>query len=274
MNGRSEVFVVIAHPDDEIFVSGTICLCVEKGFNVALVCVTDGDGGNSELLPSNFSIRLADIRRQELELSATVLGIPNVIFLKQTDVPREIAREDSWDREQVAGSIARLIERLQPQLILTHGPLGGYGHPAHRMVYDCVMEAVRQTAFSGSVFSFCGQVKHAYFARYFDEPSDVVIDARAFLRRRAASLSYHQCEIDGFLQPQFPHSVRKYLSACFGHLFRFTAAGRSRVPIATPSRFFERFPVEGLVLQKSPDPPQSHFFIEHYGKDPRVRVSR
>jgi LmbE family N-acetylglucosaminyl deacetylase len=275
MSGQSGVLVVIAHPDDEIFVSGTICLCVEKGFSIALACVSDGDAGGSELLRSNCGIRMAEIRRRELELSAAVLGIANVIFLEQPDVADPgAAGARSWDQERVSGSIARLVEQLQPRLILTHGPLGGYGHPAHRVVHDCVMEAVRQTAFSGSVFSFCGQVKDAFFYRQFDQPSDVITDVRAFLWRRSASLSYHQSQIDGFLQPHFPRSLRKYLSACFGYLFFFTAAGRKRVPIATPSRFFMRFPVEGLVLQKSPDPPHAHFFIEHYGNDPRVRISR
>jgi hypothetical protein len=35
-----------------------------------------------------------------------------------------------------------------------------------------------------------------------------------------------------------------------------------------------RFPAEGLVLQKSPDPPHSHFFITHYRSDPRVTINR
>jgi LmbE family N-acetylglucosaminyl deacetylase len=275
MSRQSDVLVVIAHPDDEIFVSGTVCLCVEKGFSIALVCVSDGDAGIPELLPPNFDIRLAEIRRRELELSATVLGIAKMIFLEHPDVadPR-VAGAHSWDEERVSGSIARLIEQLQPRLILTHGPLGGYGHLAHRMVYDCVMNAVQQTAFSGSVFSFCGQVKQAHFSRFFDQPSDVIIDARGFLRRRSASLSYHQSQIDYFLKPYFPHSVRKHLSACFGYLFSFSAAGRKRMPIATTSRFFARFPVEGLALQKSADPLHSHFFIEHYRNDPRVTIRR
>jgi len=274
MSGQSDVLVIIAHPDDEIFVSGTICLCAEKGFRMALACVTDGDAGDRELLPANFDVRVAEVRRRSLELSATVLGIADVIFLEQADVPHEVARADSWDQQLVVGSIARVIEHLQPQLILTHGPLGGYGHPAHRMVHDCVMKAVRQTAFLGSVFSFCGQVKHAFFSWHFERPSDVTVDVRAFLRRRSASLSYHQSEIDFFLQPYFPRSLRKFLSACFGYLFFFTTAGRRRVPIATPSRFFKRFPVEGLMLQKSPEPPYLHFFIEHYQNDPRVTISR
>jgi LmbE family N-acetylglucosaminyl deacetylase len=270
-----DVLVIIAHPDDEIFVSGTVCLCAEKGFNIALACVTDGEGGETKLLPSNFGIRLAEIRRRQLELSAMVLGISKVIFLEQADVADpEVAGARSWDKEKVAGEIKQLIDQLQPQLILTHGPAGGYGHLAHRTVHHCVMKAVRQTGFSGSVFSFCGQVKHAFFSWHFDQPSNVIINVRAFQLRRAASLSYHQSEINFFLQPVFPRSLRKYLSACFGYLFLFTAAGRKRVPIVTPSRFFARLPVEGLALQRRPDPPHSHFFIEHYRDDPRVAISR
>jgi LmbE family N-acetylglucosaminyl deacetylase len=275
MIGRSDVLVVIAHPDDEIFVSGTVCLCAEKGFSIALACVTDGESGETDLLPSNFAVRLAEIRRRELKLSATVLGIAKVIFLEQADVvDPEVAGARSWDKGKVAGSIAQLIEQLQPQLILTHGPLGGYGHAAHRMVHHCVMKAVQQTAFSGSVFSFCGQVKHAFYSWHFDQPSDVIVDVRAFRRQRAASLSYHQSQIGYFLQSLFPRSLRKYLSASFGYLLSFTAVGRKRVPIVTTPRFFARFPLEGLALQKSPDPPHSHFFIEHYRNDPRVTISR
>jgi hypothetical protein len=117
-------------------------------------------------------------------------------------------------------------------------------------------------------------MKQAFFSWHFDQPSDVVTDVRAYLRRRSASLSYHQSQIDYFLQPYFPRSLRKYLSASFGYLFSFTAAGRKRVPIATPSRFFERFPTEGLALQKPPAPPYSHFFLEHYRNDPRVTIGR
>jgi hypothetical protein len=52
MSGQSDVLLVLAHPNDEIFVSGAICLCTEKGFKMALACATDGDAGEPELLPS------------------------------------------------------------------------------------------------------------------------------------------------------------------------------------------------------------------------------
>ena len=61
-----QVLVVIAHPDDEIFVSGTICLLTETGHRVTLVCVTDGEGGSSELVHPEAQTPLSKIRRHEL----------------------------------------------------------------------------------------------------------------------------------------------------------------------------------------------------------------
>lgn len=269
-----DILVVIAHPDDEVFVSGTICLCAEKGFRVALVCATDGEGGSRELLFGKSDLRLGEIRRQELTLSAWALGASEVCFLSQADVAApDGAGEGSWDQPSLISTLGHIIRQHDPKLILTHGPLGGYGHPAHRLVYRCVMAAAQATSFSGSIFSFCGKVEGAFFSWHFDQPSDVQVDARTFLHRRAVSLSYHQSQVAYFVQPHFPRTVRKFASALFGLAFEFTVAGRKRVPIGTPTRFFRRFPVEGLALQKAPDA-GGHFFREHYLNDNRVQIDR
>ena len=47
MGDKSDILVVIAHPDDEVFASGTICLCAEEGFRIEFVCATDGEGENA-----------------------------------------------------------------------------------------------------------------------------------------------------------------------------------------------------------------------------------
>jgi len=274
MAEKSEVLVVTAHPDDEIFASGTICLCVERGFRITLVCATDGEGGSRELLHGASGMPLGAIRRRELELSACALGVSEVLFLGQADsADPDGPGAGSWNQSNVIQILGRIIEENTPKLILTHGPLGGYGNPAHRLTNRCVMSAVREKSFFGSVFSFCGQVRHAFFSWHFDQPSDVLVDARGFLRRRAASLSYHQSQVDYFIQPHFPLNLRKYLSALFGYTFILTEVGRKRVPIATPKRFFKRLPVEGLALQKAPDTGR-HFFLEYYGNDQRVKIDR
>jgi N-acetylglucosamine malate deacetylase 2 len=274
MAGKSEVLVVTAHPDDEIFVSGTICLCAEKGFQITVVCATDGDGGSRELFAPSSNLQLGQVRRRELALAAWVLGANEVLFLGQADIARPDAGDgDAWDQPNLIESLRRIIEQDDPVLILTHGPLGGYGHPAHRLLHRCVMAAAEEASYSGSVFSFCGQVSNAFFSWHFDQPSDVLVDVRGFLRRRVASLSYHQSQIHYFLQPYFPGTIRKWLSALFGFAFAATEAGRKRVPISTAARFFRKFPVEGLVLQRPPAA-GSHFFLTHFANDARVQIGR
>lgn len=269
----ADVLVVIAHPDDEIFASGTICLCSEKRFSTTIVCATDGEGGSRDLFERLSARQLAQMRREELKLSAAVLGADDVLFLGCADVARPEEGLQAWDQATLVSDLARIIRERDPKLILTHGPLGGYGHPAHRLIYSCLMSAADESSFAGSIFSFCGQVERPFFSWHFDQASDVRIDARQFLRRRAASLWYHQSQVDYFLQPYFPGTLRKCLSAAFGYVFAFTEPGRKRVPIASARRFFDKFPAEGLVLQRSPADGR-HFFAEHYGDDVRVQIGR
>jgi N-acetylglucosamine malate deacetylase 2 len=272
---KSDVLIITAHPDDEIFASGTICLCVDKGFRVGLVCATAGEGGSKELLQRASNIRLGEVRRREMELSGWVLGTGEVSFFGQADTPSpDDTGSGSWDQTKLVSALVRIVASSNPELILTHGPFGGYGHPAHRLLHHCTMTAAREISFAGSIFSFCGQVKGAFFSWHFDQPSDVLIDARAFLRRRVASLSYHQSQLDYFVQPHFPRTVRKFASALFGYTFAFSEAGRKRIPIVTATRFFQKFPVEGLVLQKNPDAGRPHFFLENFANASQVQINR
>ena len=270
--GTSDILIIIAHPDDEVFASGTICLCADRGFRISIACATDGEQGSEDGRPDG---PLGEVRRQELKLSARVLGASEVHFLGQTDSPHPDADgEGSWDRAGLIDSLENLIRQRSPQLILTHGPEGGYGHSAHRLVYRSVAAAAQAVSFAGSIFSFCGQVDGAFFSWHFDQPGDVLVDARSFLSRRVACLSCHQTQLAYFVQPPFPRSLRKFASALFGFTFAFTEAGRKRVPIATPVRFFRKFPTEGLALQKAPAAGRAHFFHEHFFNDHRVQINR
>ena len=274
MEETSDILLVIAHPDDEVFASGTICLCAQKGFRISIVCATDGEGGSRDLFDGDSEIPLGEIRCQELMLSARVLGVSEVHFLGQPDSARpDMEGAGAWDQPGLISKLENMIRQQNPQLILTHGPQGGYGHPAHRLVYRSVAAAAQAVSFAGSIFSFCAKVESAFFSWHFDQPADVLVDAHCFLSRRAASLSHHQTQVAYFVQPHFPRSLRKIASALFGFAFAFTEAGRKRVPIATPTRFFRKFPVEGLALQKAPDAGRAHFFREHFSHDDRIQIT-
>jgi LmbE family N-acetylglucosaminyl deacetylase len=271
LSKHANILVVIAHPDDEVLVSGTICLCVEKGCSITLVCVTDGESGDDEGLPVNSRLTLGEIRQQELELSASALGVSEVLFLHRPDVA-DPESEGAWNQSDLIDALGEIIRERTPALILTHGPRGGYGSAAHQLVYRCVMAAAGRISYAGSVFSFCGQVSGAFYSWHFDQPSHVLIDVRGFLNRRAASLSCHQSQIGFFLRPYFPRTPRKLASAMLGYAFVLFESGRRRVPIVTSSRFFSRYPTEGLAHHRLPGEARPHFFQERFHDDPRVRV--
>jgi len=46
--------------------------------------------------------------------------------------------------------------------------------------------------------------------------------------------------------------IRNVASALFGYSLYWMEEGHKRIPIATPERFFRRFPTDGLALQHAP----------------------
>ena len=265
----ARVLTVIAHPDDEVFASGVLCLCADQGFDLTLVCVTDGEGASGRR-----SAEAGQTRRGELQCSARALGLTRVLFLGLADVAApDGPGEGGWGERQLVDSLARLMSDAPPDLVLTHGPKGGYGHAAHRITHRAVLAAADQARLQGSVFSFCGRTPGAFFSWHLEGPSAVIVDASCFTDRRSASLDCHASQLDFFVQPHRPRSLRKLLSAAFGYVFIGTEAGRKRVPIGTSRRFFSRFPVEGLELHKAPRQ-GPHFFARHFPDDRRVTIAR
>ena len=217
------VLVVIAHPDDELFVSGTICLLAASGFHLTLICATDGAGGHGRILSLNRASDACTHRKLELELSAKILGIADVIHLGQLD-PCEI-RTPEWRCEEVVERIASEMKTRDVQLVLTHGPDGGYGHPAHQLLYGLVINAANSSGFNGTIFSFCGLVPGTFFTWHMDEKSTLIVDGRAFHAQRSAAMGYHQSQLEYFVQPHLPCSIRKILSAIFGYFFWYFEFG-------------------------------------------------
>jgi LmbE family N-acetylglucosaminyl deacetylase len=275
MHRKCDVLVVIAHPDDEIFVSGTICLCVERGFEVAILAVTNGEGGDDDLVNGHSAFGLGEVRRRELELSAANLGVNQVMFLDLPDMAPDRWCDDAWNAERMVTELGTILQKTAPSVILVHGPEGGgYGHPAHKRTFQGVMAGARSAGFDGSIFSFCARPPHSYLSWYFDRSADIVVDVRGYFHRRSASLGYHQSQSNFFLKPKFPRTPRKWLSALYGVAFCWTESGRKRIPVGSQARFIRLFPAEGLALQKNQAGGQPHFFLRHFSDEARVSIGR
>lgn len=139
MNKDHTLLAVFAHPDDESFgIGGTLALYARRGAAVHLICATRGEVGmvDPKLLEGYNSV--AELRESELRCAAGVLGLTGVTFLGWRDSgmsgtadnnhPQALVQQPT---EQVARQIAAQMRQLQPQVVVTFDPIGGYKHPDH-----------------------------------------------------------------------------------------------------------------------------------------------
>ncbi len=161
---------VFAHPDDESFsVGGTLAKYAAGGAEAMIVSATRGQAG--QIRDARVATRrtLGAVREQELRRACQTLGVRHVECLDYMDG----ALQDV-DRPVLVGSLVRVIRTFRPDVVLTLGPDGAYGHPDHVAVSAAVTEASR---LAGSAAHYTDQLSdgvlphavarlyHAHFPR-------------------------------------------------------------------------------------------------------------
>jgi len=140
---RLKLLAVLAHPDDESMgVGGVIAKYAAEGVEVSLVVATRGQRGRFHGHPQGDprhpgADALARIREQELDAAAAVLGIHDVTLLEYED-----QLLDKANPSDAIGRIAHHIRRLRPQVVVTFGPDGTYGHPDHIAISQLTAGAI------------------------------------------------------------------------------------------------------------------------------------
>jgi LmbE family N-acetylglucosaminyl deacetylase len=123
-----KLMCVLAHPDDEsLGTGGTLAKYGREGVDTFLVTATRGQRGrfgNSKESPGIDEV--GEIRERELLCAAGELGVKEVNFLNYVD-----GELDKVNSGEVIAAIVSHIRRIKPQIIITFGPEGGYGHPDH-----------------------------------------------------------------------------------------------------------------------------------------------
>lgn len=137
------LMAVLAHPDDEsLGVGGTLAKYASEGVEVSLLTATRGDAGRYRGHPQEDAAHpgpatLASIREAELRAAAAVLGVHELVLLDYRDQQLDRARP----RDAVA-AIARHVRRIRPDVVITFGPDGAYGHPDHVAISQFTTAAV------------------------------------------------------------------------------------------------------------------------------------
>ena len=149
------LLLAFPHPDDESFgPGGTIAKYAREGVDVHYVCATRGEVGtvDAELLKPYEHLpedqRLGALRGQELRNAADILQLAGLHYLGYRDSGMVGSQDNqdprafiNADPDRVTGQLVKIVRAVQPQVVVTFDPFGGYGHPDHIFIHERMTEA-------------------------------------------------------------------------------------------------------------------------------------
>ncbi len=144
--GKARTLVAVwAHADDEGPVAPILARYAREGVQVHMIIATDGAQGAANT-PIARGPEIAKLRVEEAGCSARALGIQPPILLGFPDGALGHYNADPALLFRVTQRVHEELQRLRPDVLITWGPDGGYGHPDHRIVSSIVAQLVRAGA--------------------------------------------------------------------------------------------------------------------------------
>jgi LmbE family N-acetylglucosaminyl deacetylase len=196
-NAPLRLMAILAHPDDESLGNGaTLARYAAEGIDVTLVTATRGQRGWLGDPSENPGLQaLGQLRETELRSAAAALGVRELVLLDYVDGELEQA-----DGEHVICELVGHIRRIRPDVIVTFGLDGAYGHPDHMAISQFTTAAIVRAADARYGHRCSGRPPHAVSKLYYMATSD---------------------------------SRGQVLATAFGDL-RMTVDGVDRLPVITP----------------------------------------
>lgn len=168
---RRRLLLVHAHPDDETLTTGGTMAryAADPDTSVTLVTCTLGEQG--EVIPPELALLAADgadqlggYRIGELAAACAALGVTDHRFLggagrwrdsgmalaghgvraalPEVLHPRAFAAPEAFAAQ--VDALVAVLEEVAPQVVVTYGPDGGYGHPDHVRAHDITVAALER----------------------------------------------------------------------------------------------------------------------------------
>jgi LmbE family N-acetylglucosaminyl deacetylase len=137
------LMAILAHPDDESLGNGAaLARYAAQGVEVTLITATRGQRGwLGDPAANPGPEALGRHREAELRAAARALGLREAVLLGYVD--GELAQADS---EQIICELVAHIRRARPQVVLTFGLDGAYGHPDHMAISQLTTAAIVRAA--------------------------------------------------------------------------------------------------------------------------------
>ena len=162
------LMAVHAHPDDEASTTGGILAKYSaEGIRTVLVTCTDGALGDSPDTKAgedghtdeHDADAVIALRTKELQDSCQVLGITHLEQLGFRDSgmmgwPTNDAEGSFWSTpvEEAAKPLIALIEKYQPDVVVTYDEIGFYGHPDHIQAHRITLAALDATGSQAKLY--------------------------------------------------------------------------------------------------------------------------
>jgi LmbE family N-acetylglucosaminyl deacetylase len=161
---------VFAHPDDEVFCAGgSLAKYSAQGYEIMVVSATNGDAGQIRDAHTATRRTLGGVRAKELQQSCQALGVQHAVCLAYGDGTLK-----DLDIQVLIGEVVRIIREFRPEVVITFGPDGAYGHPDHIVIGEATTIAFRLAGdstqfpvqFSNGLQPFApARLYHSFFPR-------------------------------------------------------------------------------------------------------------
>lgn len=210
-----KLLVVVAHPDDETFGTGSIIArAAQEGADVVVGCATRGELGEARPGSVPDGVALAAVRAAELHEAAAFLGAKRVRLLNFED--------SGWDGDcspgslvgapfgDVVAAVRGVLADERPDVVVTLDPNGGDGHRDHVRIAQATTAAFDEVAAEGSTLYYwclarsvmCQWLAYNRASVYDDLPEigcpdediTTIVDVADLVPRRLEAIELHRSQ--------------------------------------------------------------------------------
>jgi LmbE family N-acetylglucosaminyl deacetylase len=131
---------VFAHPDDETFCAGgTMAKYAADGWETMVISATRGQAGQIRDPLAATRRTLGQVREREFYAACEHLSVRHARVLDYMDGTLQ-----DVDPHELTGAVVQVIRAFRPDVIITFGPDGVYGHPDHIAIGAATTRAFEQ----------------------------------------------------------------------------------------------------------------------------------
>ncbi|MBE0409011.1 MAG: PIG-L family deacetylase [Anaerolineales bacterium] len=190
--------IIVAHPDDaEFSCAGTVARWVKAGSRILYVLCTSGEVGISE--PGMTRERAIEIREAEQMAAAEVVGVKQVVFLREPDGLLQPTLE-------LRKKLVREIRRFKPEVVVCGDPTIVWAgneyinHPDHRAAATAALDATFPAAGQPNLFEeladegyFAFKPRKVYVTGW--QQTDLFVNIEETIDLKIAALRAHQSQM-------------------------------------------------------------------------------